>query len=284
MAEGIKELVNHATNLFARCESSSTGGEDEDVAALALYTHIVEMTDGIEVLISRSCAIPAIPLLRSSFEAVLALHYILETESEYVRRSLSWLCGYIHSRIAMYESFDPSTTRGRNFQIAVSADEAARRVSLPDTTDAQEAIDNLRQVLIKPHFKPIEAEYDKPKRRPHWFQLFGGPSDLHLLAKHLKREAQYEFLYRRWSTVSHANDFSRLMGVTKTGGHTIRQLRDPDAINEVMSFAPTFMLEATRAMMHKFRPGEAASLSKWYKTEVRLRFRLMTFESPIPDG
>ena len=35
-----------------------------------------------------------VPLLRSSFEAVLALEYILE--SDYRQRSLAWLVSYIH--------------------------------------------------------------------------------------------------------------------------------------------------------------------------------------------
>ena len=54
----MQELVNYATNVLARCATSRTlsGREDEDVAALALYRHVIELTDGIEVLLSRSCS------------------------------------------------------------------------------------------------------------------------------------------------------------------------------------------------------------------------------------
>ena len=42
----------------------------------------MEMTDGIEVLISQACVVPAIPLLRSSFEALISMEYILEKEEQ----------------------------------------------------------------------------------------------------------------------------------------------------------------------------------------------------------
>jgi hypothetical protein len=36
----LQELVNYSTNAFRRCESSTTGNENEDVAVLnAVFTH-----------------------------------------------------------------------------------------------------------------------------------------------------------------------------------------------------------------------------------------------------
>ena len=71
----LQELVNYSTNAFARCATSTTGKENEDLATLLLYLHIIEMIDGVEVLLSQSCAIPAIPLVRSSFEALIRDNY-----------------------------------------------------------------------------------------------------------------------------------------------------------------------------------------------------------------
>ena len=49
----MKEAVNYSTNAFARCADSAKGEEDEDVAALSLYLHVIEMADGADVLISQ---------------------------------------------------------------------------------------------------------------------------------------------------------------------------------------------------------------------------------------
>lgn len=273
----LQELVNYSTNALVRCETSTSGEENEDLAVLALYLHIIEMTDSIEVLVSQSCPIPAIPLIRSSFEALLSIEYILEVD--YVRRSLSWLAGYVHKRLAFYESLDPSTMRGKSFQKALSADKMLRNLKLPfpDSAEVQRAIANLQRLLARPQFQPIEAELSKCKRkykrRPNWYRLFGGPSSLQELARHLNRNAQYEFLYRHWSTISHAHDFSRFLTRTTEGDSAIRGLRDPSQIKHVTIFTASFILNATPLVLGKFRPGE--DIAEWYKREVRERFLLL---------
>jgi len=108
----LQELVNYATNALARCANAKNRKVDEDLAILVLYRHIIELTDGIEVLVSESSPVPAIPLVRSSFEALLAMEYILENGQEYERRSLSWLVGYVHKRLDLYDRLDPSTQKG----------------------------------------------------------------------------------------------------------------------------------------------------------------------------
>ena len=54
----LKELVNYASNVIIRCANSSKHEINEDVSMLCLFRHIIEMTDGIEVLIGESCVNP----------------------------------------------------------------------------------------------------------------------------------------------------------------------------------------------------------------------------------
>ena len=71
----LQELINSGLMIFRRCEkeASRTGKENENVAAMALYRHVIEMVDGVEVLASNSCGTAAIPVLRSAFEGSLGL-------------------------------------------------------------------------------------------------------------------------------------------------------------------------------------------------------------------
>ena len=155
----LEELVNYSTNALVRCILEPGFQKDVDLAMVGLYRHIIEMTDGIETLVAQSCAIPAIPSLRSSFESLLYQEYILESEQEYSRRSLSWLVGYVHQRLSMYERLDPSTDRGQEFQRFVQDDIIARTVEFLSALEAQDAIDNLQALLIQPHIEPIEEEF-----------------------------------------------------------------------------------------------------------------------------
>ena len=270
----LQELVNYGTNAFQRCQTSTTGTKDEDLHVLTLYLHIIEMTDRIEVLLSQSCPITAIPLLRSSFEALLAIDYILQ--ADYQRRSFAWMLGYVHQRLALYETQDLSTQAGKEFRKALQADRALRSVALPDPSLAKQAVDNLQRLLRKPDYQIVVAEYERlkktKKRKPACHSLFEGPTTLRELATRVNRGAQYDFLYRLWSGLTHAGDLSRYLTRTSGGVPAIRPLRNPEGIREVSSMAASFILDATRKLLGKYRPGEETSFARWYVREVRERY------------
>jgi hypothetical protein len=280
----LQELVNYATNAFQRCQTSSTGTESEDLPVLASYLHIIEMTDGIEVLISQSCPIPAIPLLRSSFEAQLAIDYILE--ADYQRRSFAWLVEYVHWRLSMYEMLDPSRQRGKEFRAALAADEALQAINLPPMPNLPQAIQNLQSLLGKPNYQIAEAEYHRltktRKGSPRWYSFFDGPRSLEELSRHMGRSAQYEFLYRYWSSITHARDFSRYLTRTSGGSPAFKPLRNPKDIKQISSIAASLILHATRKVLGKFRPGEARSIAKWYIQEVRDRYFMLQSSEANP--
>jgi len=122
-----RELVNYGTNALQSCNlEAARGQEDEHVAALVLYRHIIEMTDGIEILLAEGSVTPALPLVRSSFEALLQLEYILEDPGCYLQRSLSWMLRQIYDRLAVYEMVDRTTQRGKQFRQAHIARADAR--------------------------------------------------------------------------------------------------------------------------------------------------------------
>jgi hypothetical protein len=271
----LQELVNYSTHALIRCATSATGARkrDEDIAVLVLYRHIIEMTDGIEVLLSQGCSVPAIPLLRSSFEALLSLQYILESESEYGQRSLAWLVGYVHERVDTYEHLDPETNKGGATQKLIEDDEIASEAALPPVEDLRAHKANLQSLLTKPHLQPIEKEYRAyqerlGKRKIKWYQLFNGPQNLYELAKRLKKGGLYEILYRPWSTTMHAQDLQPFITQASDGSPAIAGLRsDLRHIKEMARFATPIMLEATCAILRKLRPGED-SFERWYKREV----------------
>lgn len=276
----LQEEINYATNVFQRCQSSMVGVvADESLPILASYYHIVGMTDGIEVLISQSCAVPAIPLLRSSFEALLTIEYILE--GDYRRRAFAWLVSYVRQRLGEYERLDPSHQNGKEFLSTFATDEISKFMSLPSFPDLAQAIQNLKSLLINnPNYQVADAEYQRimnvRKRKPNWYSLYGGPSNLKELAKHLRRGAQYDILYRHWSSITHAGDLSNFLTQTKGGSPAFHPIRNSKEIRQVSSLASTFIIDATKQMVGKFRSGENSSLGKWYVNEIRNRYLALT--------
>lgn len=270
----LRELVNYGTQMFNRCQAASTGNENEDLAVLMLYLHIIEMADAISVLVSESCATAAKPLVRSMFETLLYMEYILE--KEYVRRSLSWLVEYVHNRLSSYEVVEPSTGAGQEFQAILADDKVASGIIIPAQIQARvpRAIDNLENFLARPDIQPIETEYQlckkRKRRRPNWYSLFGGPGNLRELALYLKRGGEYQIQYRDWSSISHPQDLSRFISRTEEGIPAFKALRNPEELASIGSTTASLMLNATRLLAAKFLPNE--DIAEWYKREVRQRY------------
>ena len=199
----LKEIVDYSTNALMRCATSKRIGDNDDhLAPLTIYRHVIEFTDGIEVCCRECVTTPIIPLVRSIFEATLSLEYILEDPATFTQRSLSWLVTFIHSRLDMYERFDPETPKGRDFDNLLAQDVLGKDVNFPPPDRSRIQHQSLSTVLAKNHIVPIEAEYNN-RRNSNWFSLFGGPSNLYELAKYLHRGAEYGILYRFWSMTSH---------------------------------------------------------------------------------
>ena len=273
----LQELVNFSTNALARCATSPSGEIDVDLAVLALYRHVIETTDGIEVLVSQCCGAPAGSLLRSSFEGMISIEYILEKNIEgkykdFNRRSLSWLISHIHNRLDLFDRFDIATNKGIETKKVLDDDMVWSTIKAPPI-DMSKARENLMKVISKSHLIPIEAEYQQcsKKGKPNWYSLFDGPKNLRKLAEYLRQGAQYEIVYRPLSIRTHAQDFLPFIKQSADSETGIGKLRDPEVIQQVVGYAAAFLLRSTRLVLGKFRPSE--NLKDWYIREVQANYR-----------
>lgn len=270
----LQEEVNYATNAFERCQVAAGKLEpDEPVPVLNAYHQIIGIVDSIEVLLSQSCPIPSIPLLRVAYEGLLTLGYILKEDSR--RRAFAWLVCYFHDRIKRYKMFDSNRQQGKEFIAALKDEELDQFFDLPPYQDVDHAILNLESLLKKKNYKEVEEEFTKTqkiKRRFNWYSLYDGPNNLLELARYLKRLASYSMLYRQWSSFVHCGDLSYFLQPTDDNSPALNVIRNPKEIQLVCTFASTFIIDATRLMLQKYRAGEMKSFTNWYLTEVQNRY------------
>jgi hypothetical protein len=269
------DVVNEATTAFQRCQVSIGRGGDSEMekdegqhlAPFILYRQIIEMADGIEVLISNSCSEATLPLLRSMLEALLSLDYMLK--EDYKTRSLSWLCSYVHKRIEDYERVDPTTDRGKELRKTLEREGGYGETGFSSSKNIKELQGQLAGGLRR-----INEEYKGQKnKRPHWYSLFGGPANLRDLAHQVSKEGYYDLLYRDWSSVTHATDLSRFLTKTSGGGGGFHPLRYPENLKNYTWLAISFLCIAMGMMIQKFRPGE--DFSRWYNAEVKERLEYL---------
>lgn len=271
----LQELVNFALWAFRRCEAEAaeTGQENEHVAAFVLFRQIIEMCDGTEVLLSNSCGTAAIPVVRSQFEASLALSYLLESDTQYSQRALCWFCTHIHNAIARRVKLDPGTQQGMTYLDAYEREftEVARDRT-PNAALAAE-VGELRAMLTGPQLARIEAEHQRThaqRRFPEWFALFGGPRNRAELAQILRREAEYLFLYGDFSGVAHGTDMSRYVTGLQ-GRPAFDAVRRPDELQRLALLSALLTMRAIREMIQRFRNGE--NLEVWYMRDVQPLWR-----------
>jgi hypothetical protein len=268
----LREVVNHASMAFRRCDaaSDSHGSENEDLAAFVLYRHMIELVDGVERLFSASCVEAAVPLLRAELEASLSLDYILQ--ADYTRRSLAWTCADIHSRIAARQRLDPRTAIGAEFEAALNKE---WNRGFAEAYDAGPSVAALGRVLDRDQFRDLNAEYLKLKGKklhgPDWFRLVG-VKNRRALAKEVGRESEYLSFYSEWSGFSHASAASPYVtSADQPGLAAFISGRSSQHMPHRAFFAVSWMLRATRQMLQRFRPGEP--LNAWYLREVQRPFQ-----------
>jgi hypothetical protein len=251
----LREVVNLSSEVFARCINSVDNSEGDCHAPFMLYYHIIQMIDGIEVLVSQSCFAAAVPLVRSLFEAFLSLEYIFEDDSK--ARSLAWVAFHFFKKMRLYESFDFSTEIGKRLKIAVENDSLINTDFIEKHKDnAKKGEQFYRRTLSNSRFQQFVGKMSTGKNIGNWYNLCGRLNSLKDLAYHLNRGAFYEVLYQDWSSVAHAYNFSRFIASEKDKSISFYGIRSNAYYAEIPNMVSSFAFFATINMLRNFRPSE----------------------------
>jgi hypothetical protein len=225
------------------------------------------MADGIQIVLSAGTSSPAIPLLRSMLESLFSLKYI--HLKDYERRSLCWLCGFIHQEISAKEMVHTETEAGKEFYSIIGrehTDFPAR--SSEKASRLHNDVSQFKELLRRPSLSEIETEYQDIKRGsknsgpsqcrrtrsgpPKWHRLYGGPTNIFELARAVKMLSEYRLFYQRWSTTVHGTDAARFVIEQKDGSAEFKQLRFLEFPEHQKDGAELFLQLAAQLMSQKF--------------------------------
>lgn len=267
----LQETINFATQVYQRCQTSKEGKPDEAYPSLAVYLHIIQMSDSIDVLISNGCAESASLLLRSAFEARLALEYMLEKNIK--QRAISWMVKNIIGRIEELENFDPTHPKGKEFRNTFEREGIGKIATFPVIPNLSDAIRKLKENLEKPGYAEAYVEYTamvkKGRKYPEWYSFFNGPKNLKELAEYQKQGYVYQTFYASWSRMSHVKDAAHLTLLLEDRTNVLGPIRNPMNSIHIGARALSVLLETTKLMINKYRPYESSKFDNWYGKEVR---------------
>jgi len=236
----LEELVNLASNVAVWCNEEI---QDEKFTPVHLsFRHIFELIDAISALVKYSCIDPCKILLRSVFESVLSIKYILEEDTE--KRLKAFMTCLWHQEINNLRKINPDDDMHNQFLAKKRRDKFMRDVPLPEIPKEEviENIEKLKDLLNSPEYIESETEYKRLKRasrrKPKWYSMHEGPADIERLADHFELPLEYEFRYREWSGLIHGFDIIRTnIVIDDQGIGRISQIRSLEYAFDVTKIA-----------------------------------------------
>lgn len=250
----LDKAVDFSDMIFWACRRAADNAGWDDFASLALFRHIMQMADGVHLLLSANTSGPTIPLLRSMLESLISLKYI--HQADYRQRSLCWVCAYIHQEIAIKELADTETAAGKQLR-DIATKEHGSWQPRPNTQKARDDAEALRRYLLKPDLTSIEGEYQRLQkmdrnRPPKWYKLFNGPRNIYEIAQRVGLLALYKVSYGRWSATVHGTGATRLLVKQDDGSAEFKQVRFLDHPEQQEGDAELFLRLAAILMAKKF--------------------------------
>lgn len=271
----LREMVNFSSHALRWTEEGmATLPKDVGWAPLRLHYQVIEMVDGVEVLLREACAYPAMGPLRSAFEADLYLGAI-HSHPDFNAASLTWLVGQVKRHIGDLRRKSP------DYGLPKTKIVVCDRMDDNLYREIKQSIEGLERALAEPHLRAIAAQARLP-----WYRALWGANSLRELSTKLDEQAQdpadrirakaYKFLYGRYANTLHGSDFERMFRAGEDERPWIAALRNPTAMAEVARVAAGMVLDATRLQVRRFRPDKENELVEWYATKVRDRFMTLS--------
>ena len=104
-------------------QAAAKDGKPHHLTVMLLIRHVCEFVDAISVLAREGCAESCKPLIRSAFEAMISVWYILDGRSQ--ERALAYQVVHAHKKIKLYRKMMANEQAGKAFRTPRSADRLA---------------------------------------------------------------------------------------------------------------------------------------------------------------
>lgn len=263
----ICELVNYGSHIIAWDLEIKREGKDNNIPTLFLR-NIIELCDTQSILIRNSSIDPAKNLFRTLLENCFSLIYMIEENEK--QRALSFMVVKTYEQINEYKKWISEE------QLSVTNLKELNKDSidysygkLVDNPEIIKTMNLKKSLLEKPEFKNTVIEYQRTKKKKgfykgNWYSLYDGPSNFLELAKHLKKYAYYDFIYRKYSNNVHGTEVMKGMVASDSNNAQIIQIRDFENAQDLIVRILTLTLETYLIFINQRVPKKIVEFSNWY--------------------
>lgn len=270
-ADCLDEAINFGTHVLAWCTEAAASHSLEVAPLVLSLRHCLEMLDAVSVLVRKGIVAPSDTNLRSAFESLLGIKYIVRGNLE--KRGKSYIVCHLHQRLKFLSRMDPGTEMGKQFRAELEGSPVQSVIG-----DKGRNLSQMRREIkstLEDNYPEVEKEYQKTKNnvsgRFSWYEMYGGPNNLRELADEVEMQGWYRVLYNEWSRTSHARDVIDRTLFTSGEESYMESLRTPTGISSVVVSSTNICLVACKDMIEYLVPGKRGTFEKWYMKEIRSR-------------
>jgi hypothetical protein len=270
----IQGVVDYGTNLIPRCFAKSDRRLEDVVILGVLVKHIVSMMDAVDVLISQGCVYAANLQVRSIFEALLSIEYILKDDIE--RRAKYYYIWNLRQRLKWALRFISSTVEHEEFLTKL---EKYNGILIDGTEKhketAQQQVNAINEFLSKEPFAEINREFDRLKKRKKsdvsWYKP-SGPNSISDMAKIVGYGAEYAVFYSQYSEIIHASGY--LANIKFEANHIIFEpIRKLEELKTLLQVGIYFTIKTYQKILERYRPHELPNFWRKYVSDWRDAFK-----------
>jgi hypothetical protein len=266
LTDFIDKTIDFGTRIFD-CEVEANKIYKENIVCQTFFKNILEIGDGISILITKSSIDNAKILLRSLVENLFYLEYLLENESK--NRALAYLVTTFHSEIKFNSKIDKNSSEGQNFRNVVLKDKTYQNTPFLEPRIQPERKGNgFTEIFNYPDFKKGEQEYQRTaakKSNPSWYSLYDGPFNIEQLASHLNQHALYEILYRNLSENVHSSNIIKYSLANFEQGPGLSSMRNPENADMIASLTLVCLEMAYGNFVDKRILSKATDYEEWQR-------------------
>jgi len=179
---------------------------DQALPISLFLRNYLSYVDACSILVKYSSIEPCNGLLRTSFENLLYILYLIDDPSG--KKGLSFIIWNAFEKNKILNKCDRTSEAYLKLVEDFKKNELLKDEKPPVLKDIDRLKENNRKLLNSNKYSVIVKEYHRTKNKTknrsiNWYSMFDGPSNIRELSTILGLEPFYEILYKSWSSSSH---------------------------------------------------------------------------------
>lgn len=267
-SEFLVEIVNYGSHIMTWKPNDYDKGEQGLPIVLFLRNYL-SYIDSCSILVRYSSIEPCHSLLRTAFENLLYILYLIDDKSG--KKALGYIIWNAFEKSKLLTRHDGESKQYKNLVECYNRSELLKDIQPTVLNNIEKRKETNRRLLNAKQFSEIVEEYhrtsDKFKSRPFtWYNLFDGPLKIRHLAGRVKLEGFYEILYKSWSSSTHGTSvIDGVVSGDENGIAQIHQIRLPFDAETVTGIAIDLSVFLFSKYINAKMPEKGNDFKQWYR-------------------